>query len=240
MLFFLLSLLVHAHSRRKMLIIGGIFVLFSGLLYFLFMAAWLNLFLLFGRMSTITLAAGIIALIIGVLNIKDFFFFRAGVSLVIPDRAKDRLFERMRVIMHAGSLPAMIAATMVLALAANSYEIICTAGFPMIYTRTLTLHSLPIPVYYSFIALYNLVYVIPLAAIVTIFVITLGSRKLSEWQGRLLKLLSGTMMFALGLIILIWPALLTNVFVSLGLLVFAVTVTALAAVVGRRLGLDSR
>ena len=44
-LLFLLSLLVHARNRGHMLIIGGTFVFFSGLVYFLFMAAWLNLFL---------------------------------------------------------------------------------------------------------------------------------------------------------------------------------------------------
>ena len=44
-LLFLLSLLVHQHDRRRMFIIGGVFVAFSGLMYFAFMAAWLNLFL---------------------------------------------------------------------------------------------------------------------------------------------------------------------------------------------------
>jgi hypothetical protein len=36
----------------------------------------------------------------------------------------------------------MLIGTLVLALAANSYELLCTAGFPMVYTRALTLHDL--------------------------------------------------------------------------------------------------
>ena len=43
-LFFLLNLLIYTRSRKKMLLIGSIFIFFSGLIYFLFMAAWLNFF----------------------------------------------------------------------------------------------------------------------------------------------------------------------------------------------------
>ncbi len=74
-LFFLLSLLIHAHSRSRMLLIGGVFIFCSGLVYFVFMAAWLNLFLLTGTLPAITMAAGAIALMVAAINIKDFFFF---------------------------------------------------------------------------------------------------------------------------------------------------------------------
>jgi hypothetical protein len=56
-LLFLLSLLIHVRSRQKMLIIGGIFVLFSGIIYFIFMAAWLNIFLIIGQLTAITFTA---------------------------------------------------------------------------------------------------------------------------------------------------------------------------------------
>ncbi|NIQ08778.1 MAG: hypothetical protein GWO08_02260, partial [Gammaproteobacteria bacterium] len=47
-LLFLLTLMIHAHSRARMLTVGLVFISFSGLIYFLFMAAWLNLFLATG------------------------------------------------------------------------------------------------------------------------------------------------------------------------------------------------
>jgi hypothetical protein len=43
-LLFVLSLLVNLRDRVKMAVIGGTFVLVSGIVYFAFMAAWLNLF----------------------------------------------------------------------------------------------------------------------------------------------------------------------------------------------------
>ncbi len=97
-----------------------------------------------------------------------------------------------------GGVPAMLAATVLLAVAVNFYELLCTAGFPMVYTRLLTLQDLGPATHYLYLALYNLVYVIPLAGIVGVFAFTLGARKLSEREGRLLKLLSGLMMLQLG------------------------------------------
>jgi len=217
-LFFLLSMLIYAKSRKRMLLIGGTFVFFSAFVYFIFMAAWLNLFLLIGQLAVITTIAGIVALIVAAINIKDFFFFGKGVSLVISAKAKPKLFARMRNLLKATSVLSMMIGTIVLAIAANSYELLCTAGFPMVFARILTLHELSTTQYYFYLALYNVVYVIPLAFIVLMFTMTLGKRKLTELQGRVLKLISGLMMLCLGLVLLIKPALMNNVAVSAGLL----------------------
>lgn len=233
-LLFLLSLLVHLRSRARMLLVGGIFIFFSGLFYFLFMAAWLNLFLSLGQLRGLTLAAGVMAVAIGAINIKDFFFFKKGLSLSIPESAKPRLFQRMRGLLKASSLPSLIGATIVLAAAANTYELLCTAGFPMVYTRVLTLHELSTWQYYLFLCVYNLVYVIPLLVILVTFTLTLGAAKLSEWQGRVLKLLSGILMLLLGLVLLARPALLNQMLVSAALLAGAVLLTSLVAAFWRR------
>ncbi|WP_250546397.1 hypothetical protein [Geobacter sulfurreducens] len=237
-LLFLLSLMVHAHSRHKMALIGGVFVFFSGLIYFLFMAAWLNLFLVTGHLAWITVLAAVAALIIATMNVKDFFLFEKGVSLVIPEEAKPRLFERMRNLVRAGTLPAMLAGTVVLALAANSYELLCTAGFPMVFTRVLTLRELPPSAYYLYLGFYNVVYVIPLAVIVGIFTITLGSRKLTEWQGRVLKLVSGIMMLSLGFVLLLRPTLLNNAFISLGIMAASLAVSWVIVTIVKRIKPD--
>jgi thiol-disulfide isomerase/thioredoxin len=233
-LFFLLSLLIHAHSRKRMFLIGGVFVFFSGFIYFLFMAAWLNLFLLLGHLVIITRIAGAIALIIAVINIKDFFFFQKGISLSISEKAKPKLFERMRNLLKSPSSASMITGTIVLAVAANTYELLCTAGFPMVFTRVLTLNNLSTLQYYLYLILYNIVYVIPLIAIVLIFTITLGTKKLTEWQGRILKLVSGLMMFLLGLILVIKPALLNNVFIAVGVLVISLILAGIIIVLTKK------
>ncbi|MDP3539592.1 MAG: NrdH-redoxin [Azonexus sp.] len=228
-LLFLLSLLVHQQNRRRMALIGLVFVGISGLMYFAFMAAWLGLFLVVGSLPWVTGGAGLVALLIGAINVKDFIAFKKGVSLSISDTGRAGIFERSRAILKAGSLPAMLAATVFLAVAANLYELICTAGFPMVYTRLLTLHVTNPAERYAYLAFYNLIYVLPLFAIVLAFVRSMGARKLSEREGRLLKLLSGTMMFGLGLCLLVAPERLNELPVTLGLIGFSLAVTGLAA-----------
>jgi len=213
-LLFLLSLLVHTRSRSRMLLIGGIFIFFSGFIYFLFMVAWLNLFLYLNELQWITLIAGLIAVIVALINIKDFFWFQQGVSLTIPEQAKPSLYQRMRGLVSSTALLPLIISTITLAIIANTYELLCTSGFPMVYTRILTLRELPTSVYYLYLIFYNLIYVIPLLIIVLVFTYTLGSRKLSETEGRSLKLISGLMMLGLGGILLVNPALLTNLIVA--------------------------
>lgn len=229
-LLFLLSLLVHAGSRTRMLFIGGTFIVISGLVYFLFMGAWLNLFFIFGQSPQITAAAGVVAVAIGAINIKDFFWFKRGVSLSIPESAKPSIFKHARDLLQARGVGALFLGTVVLAVAANTYELLCTAGFPLVYTRALTLHDLTTMQYYGYLLAYNALYVLPLLLIVFAFTFTLGARKLTEKQGRLLKLVSGLMMFELGLVLVVAPQWLNNALIAIALLAIAV---ALSAIISR-------
>jgi len=205
---FLLTLLVYAKSRKKIVIVGGIFVAASGLIYFLFMAAWLNFFLMVGLVQWLRITIGAIAVVAGLINVKDFFFFKKGVSLTIPDKLKPKLYKKMRGLVNLDNTTAVVIGTIVLAFTANSFELVCTFGFPAIYTRALTLHNLPVVTYYLYLLLYNIVYVIPLAVIVGIFAWTMGSYKLTDKHGKILKITGGLLMILLGAVLLFRPELL--------------------------------
>lgn len=236
-LLFLLSLLAHQQNRQRMLIVGGVFVAFSGLMYFAFMAAWLNLFLLIGSLPWVTGAAGLLALMMAAVNIKDYLFFHQGITLSIHESGKADLFQRARRILNAGNLLAMLATTIVLAITANFYELLCTAGFPMIFTRLLTLQESSATQHYLYLALYNVVYVLPLLAIVAVFVRNMGARKLTEREGQLLKLLSGLMMLGLGSLLLLAPEKLGRIELAVAIPAVAIGSTWLAARWTRNKGL---
>lgn len=233
-LLFLLSLIAHQKDRRRMLTIGGIFIAASGLMYFAFMAAWLNVFQLLGALTWITLGAGMLAIVVGAINIKDFFAFEKGITLSIPESAKPDIYRRARAILQSDNPAGMLAATVALAVAANFYELLCTAGFPMVYTRILTLNEPSVAARYAWLALYNLIYIVPLALIVLAFVGTLTAHKLTEREGRLLKLMSGAMMLELGVVLAVRPEWLSRFVVAFALLVAAVAVTWVAARLTRR------
>jgi glutaredoxin len=204
-LLFLLSMLVNLHDRKKMLLIGGMFVVVSGVVYFAFMAAWLNLFLLIGLSRVTQLLLGGIAAAIGALNVKDSLALGWGPSVGIPEAAKPGIYSQVRRVLRAENLVGALSAVVVLALLVNTVELLCTAGLPAIYTRALTMYSLPTWAYYGYLALYNLAYVADDGLMLAVAVVTLSRQRLQESGARGLKLLSGVVMLALGLILLVAP-----------------------------------
>ncbi|MBZ4420230.1 glutaredoxin domain-containing protein [Myxococcus sp. RHSTA-1-4] len=204
-LLFLLSLLIRLGDRRKMFVVGGTFVLTSGLVYFAFMAAWLNVFLLVGFSRLTQVLLGVVALGIGLLNVKDFFAFHRGPTLSIPERAKPGLYARTRRLLEQQPLLSAMGGVVVLALLVNLVELACTAGLPAVYTQVLALRRLPGWQYYAYLALYNAAYILDDSVMLVIAVVTLSQRKLQQKAGRWLKLLSGAVMLLLGLLLLVWP-----------------------------------
>lgn len=204
-LVFLLSVLVNIKDRRKILLIAGTFVFVSGLAYFAFMAAWLNVFMLIGIARPAQVILGLLAIIIGIVNVKDFFAFKKGVSFSIPEAAKPGLYRRVREIVSAQYLTAALGGVIVLAVVVNLVELLCTAGLPALYTQILTMQDLPTWKNYAYLALYILAYMLDDTILLAIVVATLSHRRLQEREGRWLKLLSGVVILALGLVMILRP-----------------------------------
>jgi len=215
----LLSLLIHAQSRKKMALIGIIFIITSSVMYFLFIIILLTLRteLLGAHKDIIRMVVGFIALIAGTINIKDFFFFKKGISLTISDKKLSKITAKMRNIVNevkeartARALFLAIIATIILAALVNLLELGCTLILPVQYIEILiTNYGTHVSLlHYAYIAFYCTIYVIPLFAILTSFLYTFKSERMTEAKGRLLKLISGLVMLGLGLILLIKPELL--------------------------------
>ena len=207
-LLILLSILVNLRDKKRILLIAGTFVFISGAVYFVFMAAWLNLFLIIGISRTLQIIIGLTALLIGTVHIKDYFAFKKGFSLSIPDSAKPSLYSRIRDVIYAENLIATFIAIIVMAILVNLIELLCTAGLPAVYTQVLTLQQLDRSQYYLYLLLYNIAYMFDDALMVGIVVFTMSKQRLEEEQGRWLKLLSGSVIFILGALLILRPSLL--------------------------------
>ncbi|MCD6177896.1 hypothetical protein J7K03_01380 [bacterium] len=222
--FLLAALIGLAGARKKILLVGGIFAFLSGFFYFLFMSLLLNVFQLGGGISILTIIAGLIAVFAGAVNIKDYFYFQKGISLTLPKSYKEKFIQRVKNLSLAQSTFALIIGTVIIAATVNIYELLCTFGFPMVYTRILTLRNLPTLKYYLYLVFYNLVYIIPLLVIVLVFAITLGRKTFSQLWVRRLKLISGFMILFLGFILILKPKLLENVLTAFGALIGAIII----------------
>lgn len=204
-LLLLLSILVNLRDRIRILAIAGTFVLVSGIAYFAFMAAWLNVFEWIGMLRPVQLTLGGLAIVIGLVHVKDFFAFKQGPSLSIPEAAKPGIYARIRRIVTAENLPAAIGAAFVLAVLVNLVELLCTAGLPALYTNILTQRGYSTAARYGYLGLYIAAYMFDDALMVAGVVVSLARFKLQETGGRWLKLISGGVILALGLAMLFKP-----------------------------------
>jgi len=204
-LLFLLSLLVRLQNRQRMVMVAGTFVLVSGAIYFAFMAAWLNVFLILGFSFLLRVLLGGVALLVGIINIKDFVADKAVFTLSIPETEKTGLYARVRKILATEKLFPSLVAVAALAVIVNFVELLCTAGLPAIYTAVLAQQDIAQSSYYGYLLLYILAYIADDALMVTIAVIALSNLRLTEKSGRWLKLLSGLVMFILGSVLLLQP-----------------------------------
>ena len=202
-LLLLISLLAPLNKRKRMFAIAGTFVAVEGIAYFVFMAAWLNLFLLIGLSRASEIVIAVLALLAGAIHLKDFWALGGAVSLSIPSAAKPGIYARMRHILQAGNLLAAILGAALLAVLVQIVELMCTAGFPALYTRILTLQQLDRLDYYAYLLLYDLAYMLDDVIVLGIGIVTLSQRRLQEKEGRWLKLLSGLVMMGLG-VYLLW------------------------------------
>ncbi len=84
-----------------------------------------DVFCFHGGLPWVTTGAGLLALAIAAFNIKDYLAFHQGFSPSRLARGRASIFQQARSILRAGSFAAILATTVVLAIAANSYGLLC-------------------------------------------------------------------------------------------------------------------
>ncbi len=207
-LMFLLSILVRERSRKRIITIAGIFVLISGLFYFMFMALWINVLEIIKYDFMIRAIAGAIAIIVGLFNIKDFFALGKGFSFSISEEKKGNILRKIHGIVKKEAFLAMIAGVIVLAITVNMIELVCTFTLPVIYVSILKIQGIPLLEQYFYLILYVLFYMLDDIVMISIAVVTLSSDRVTEGTGKKLKLVSGLILLALGLALIFAPGLL--------------------------------
>ena len=209
-LMFLISLLLGMKSRRRMWVLGVTFIVASASVYFLFMAAWLQLILFLGFVVWIRTIIGALAVAGGGYNLFDYFKNRNKDSgcKVTGSEKRQLVFTKMKMIAHQNSLWLALGGIVLLAFAVNLVELVCSAGFPAIFTQVLSLSNLPSWQYYAYIILYILFFMLDDIIIFAIAMFTLKATGISTKYGKLSKVIGGILMLIIGLLLIFKPELL--------------------------------
>jgi cytochrome c biogenesis protein CcdA len=193
-----------------MLAVSLSFIIVVFIVYFLFMSAWLTVLSVIGFVDILRIIVGVIAIIAGLINWKEFIWFRKGITLMIQDKDKVRVTGKIQALkdkITSGTLLSLIGASIFLALFTSIIEIPCTVGLPLIYTTILAQKATGFS-HFMYILLYCLIYIIPLLAISGWFIYSFKEKTISKKQMQWIKLITGLIMIILGIILLFRPGIL--------------------------------
>ncbi|WP_341359785.1 hypothetical protein V5H98_00465 [Georgenia sp. M64] len=230
----LLALTLHSGSRRRTAVIGLTFITVTAAIYGLFITGLFTVLTVVGMSAWLRVLVALVALFFAVVNIKDYFWYRQGLSFTIADERRPGLYRGMRAVIAKGdSLPALVGATVVLAAGVSLVEFSCTAGFPVLWTNLLTSQGATAGTFVLLLALYLLIYQLDELALFGAAVVGLRATRLQEKQGRLLKLAGGMLMLTLAVVMIVDPDLMGDVGSSVAVFAVALAATALVLLVHR-------
>jgi thiol-disulfide isomerase/thioredoxin len=160
-LVYLISLVATLRDRKRIWLIVGSFVLASGILYFLFMTAWLNAFLFIGYVKPVTIVIGLVALGGGILQVREVIETKGAIVCeVTGEESRKKTMTRIQKIVSSPITLGTIAGIVALAFAVNSVEFVCSAAIPAVFTQVLSLSNLSTFQYYSYILLYDVFFML--------------------------------------------------------------------------------
>jgi len=208
-LIILISLLLSLRSRKKIALVGGTFIFAEGLLYFLFMAAWLNIFLVMRNVSLTRILIGIFGISFGIWRIRDFITWKPGVCKVVDHSgSQEKIMTRIQNLLKPTTVPVTILGVIALAFGVNIIEFFCSAGFPVMYTRILAIQNISGIQYYLYLLFYNILYMLDDFLVFGLAFFTLNRFSLSDKYNRYSTLIAGLLIFVLGILLIFKPELL--------------------------------
>ncbi|MGB8311624.1 MAG: hypothetical protein WCE81_07155 [Halobacteriota archaeon] len=199
-LIFLMSTLTGASTRNKMLSLGVTYIATVFIVFFLSALAIVQFVKIIGAQNLMLtkIGIGVLLLIIGIVSVKDFVWYNRWFSFKIPSFAKSSLSSFAK----TGSFIGVI----LLGFVATVAAIPCTLG-PFTYFSTTYLNVMSPIQNNAYTAIFSLFFVIPMVLVFfAIFAIKVQTDRAEKWRiesARYMKLVSGLLMVAFGLLLVL-------------------------------------
>lgn len=198
-LIILLSALLLAGEKKRALWGGLAFTAAIYITYFLFGLGIVYTLQISGLSLWFYRIIGVVAILIGLANIKDFFWYGKGFVMEIPRRWRPTL-QRL---LHKVTSPV---GAFLMGFVVTLFELPCTGG-PYLFVLGLLSKEVSWSTTIPLLLYYNLIFVLPLLVLTGLIVTGLSSHeKIADWKNsnvRVLHLVAGIIMIALGLWVLL-------------------------------------
>ena len=209
-LLFLIGVLFKVQVRSRQWLMGWVFLGASAAAYFIFLSAWLNIYMFLSVLNWIRLGIALIAIIVGGISLRDFWLTRDGGCEIAEDEIKRKII--ISKIKQFAQNKSFIIAMFGLALVGagvNLIELLCSAGLPAVYVPILISAQLPMWQYYGYLLLYVFFYILPQLVVFIIAMVSMRQVAVSSRITRWFGLASGVLMLVLGLLMAFKPEWLT-------------------------------
>lgn len=204
-LVFLVGLLVGMKDSFRMWALGSAFIIGSAAVYFVFMAAWLNLLLFLGALLFVRAVIGMVALGGGIYYLREFFADREPVCKVTAPGQRQRVFHRLKGLARERNFLLALFGILALAFLVNLVELVCSAGIPAVYTQVLAMHALPAWQYYGYLLLYILAFMADDLVVFFTAMLSLRIGGITTRYSRYSQLVGGAVLMAIGVLMLLRP-----------------------------------
>ena len=185
-------------DKSKMLKVGTIYITAVFLTY---LAAGFGLLIFIQKLNISGLLSwivGILVIILGLIEIKDFWWYGKGISLQIPPKRAEQIKKMIKNVSVPGSI--------ILGIFVAAVELPCTGGPYLAITTLLAKVGFSLKVF-LLLVLYNFIFVLPLIVILLLSYFGISTKKISAWKNekkKWMRLFIGIVMIALGVLLILW------------------------------------
>lgn len=209
-LVFLIALLANQKNRKRMWILGSTFLFTSALVYFLVMMAWIQLASSFTQVVWIRIIIGIIALLLGALNIVK-FIKTTKTSEVGCDstsvKQRGKIVAKIKNIVSEQNLLLALIGIIILAVSVNVIEFACSAGFPLLFSQILAFNQVTFGTSVMYTILYVIFFMLDDLIVFSLAMITLRVSGITNKYSKFSHLIGGIIMILIGFLLIFFPSI---------------------------------
>ena len=205
-LLFLISVLIGMKDKKRMWILGLVFLITSALVYMLIMLSWISIAVKITTIVWVRNVIAVIALLGAFINLKGFITSKNDSGCdVVDEKKRKKIFRKIRHFTSEKSFLLAILGVMGLAISVNLVELACSAGLPLIFSELLALNHVSSFMKFMYTLVYIFFFLIDDLIVFFIAMFTLKVTGISTKYSKFSHLIGGIIMLCIGVLLLVKP-----------------------------------
>ncbi len=204
-LLFLISMLLGMKNKKRMWLLGIVFLLTSGIVYMAIMLSWFNIVI--NAMASVIFrnVIAVVAVIGAIINLRSYIVSNDSGCEVVDDKKRKKIISKIKDFTKEKSLILALGGVMALAISVNVVELACSAGLPLVFTQILALNNASGIESFFYTLIYIVFFLIDDIIIFAIAMSTTKIHAISTKYNKYSHLIGGIIMLLIGILLILKP-----------------------------------